>query len=101
MEDRARFEGVGGQKQASASNCSVNKVNCRTAGRTDLQSQDTWTGGWEVATRQRGMLRIYGPLYASGAGSLGTGWQIRTQWDHGRAACGARVVRTGAGGGGD
>ena len=89
VEDRARFEGVGEGGRAKSSTCKRLRreqgelQNCRE----DRPSvADTWTSGWELATRQRGTLRIYGPSYASSAGPLGTGWQVRLQWDHGRAA---------------
>ena len=59
---------------------------------------DTWTGGWEVATRQRGMLRIYGLLYAQVHLAL-VGKYARNGVMGGQRR-GARVVRTRAGGGG-
>ena len=78
-------EGGGGQSQVrrggkgweGKENRHVQATAARTRQITELQGgqpsvADTWTGGWEVATCQRGTLRIYGPLYASGAGPLGT-----------------------------
>ena len=67
------WERVGGQK-----NRHVQATAAWTRQITELQGRqpsvaDTWTDGWEVATCQRGTLGIYGPLYASGAGPLGTG----------------------------
>ena len=52
---RGQVRRGGGQKQARASDCGVNKANCRTAGRTDLRSQihGPAAGRWQRANEVR------------------------------------------------
>ena len=101
MEDRDRFEGIGkggNAKQARANDYGVNKINRKTAGRTDLRSQihgPKAGPGWQNAN-ELGTLKIYGPVYEGGKGQLGSDWQIHTQWDQGkttqrRARCAGRT----------